>query len=131
MSNTNPTPTTASKTYPQPDFDVPNTFAEARERILLLTTDIESINDQIDVKNAEGRMDADWLKRATTSRRFKVLEKGRLENWIESMKEAREGYRTLNDCIVEIVKQEFSPEEWLEVVAEAANNSASGRVGAA
>jgi hypothetical protein len=118
-----------TKTYPQPDFDVPVTFADARERILLLSTDIASIDDQIEVRKADDNLDPEWLKKASTSRRFKLLERGRLENWITNMTEAREGYRTLNDAIVEIVKDEFTPEERGQITAESENNLASGRLG--
>jgi hypothetical protein len=108
-----------STTIHNNDFVPPLTVAEARDRLAEINTAIDSIADQIKIRELENALDPEWLKRATYSRKFKVLEARKLDNWIANMEDDRKGYRTLNDAIIDVIRDEFAPEEWDGIVEEA------------
>ncbi len=102
-----------------PTFTPPTNMSEARNRIAELNSAIKSIDDQISVRELSDNLDPDWLKRSTTSQRFKTLERDRLVNWIEDQKEMASRGRNVNDYIVAVVREDYSDQEWEMVLREA------------
>ncbi len=102
-----------------PVFTPPTNMSEARSRIAELNSAIKSIDDQIAVRELSDNLDPDWLKRSTTSQRFKTLERDRLQNWVEDQKEMTSRGKNLNDYIVAVVQNDYSDDEWESVLREA------------
>jgi len=102
-----------------PTFNPPITTSEARNRIAELNSAIKSIEDQILVREMSDTLNPEWLKKATTSQRFKTLERDRLLNWIEDYNADVTSGKNLNDFIVSVVREDYSDEEWECVVADA------------
>lgn len=117
---------TAPAPYSLPTFVPPASTKEARERIAELDSAITSINDQIAYREMSGTQDPDWFKRSSTSRRFKMLERQRLENWIDEYVMASEMGDFIEKYIVAVVRQDYSDEDWADVVAEASEAMKSG-----
>jgi len=100
-----------------PDFIPPESVTEARERIAALNVAVMSIDDQVRYREMSGSLDPEWFKKAATSKRFKSLEVQRLQDWLDD--NVRGGSMSLNDAIVEIVRQDFLDADWAQVVKEA------------
>jgi hypothetical protein len=100
-----------------PPFTPPSTTAEARERIAQLNVAIMSIQDQVEYREMTQSLDPEWFKKATTSKRFKTLEVQRLQAWIDES--AQGNGMTLNDSIVAVLKSEYPPDDWNEIVHDA------------
>ncbi len=101
-----------------PEFTTPATIREARDRIRELEVAIESINDQEKYREMEGALDGVWYKRASTSRRFKTLEKKRLEDWISDFQAMEKNGVDLNEIIVSVVRGDYEDAEWDAVMRE-------------
>jgi hypothetical protein len=101
-----------------PDFTSPATIREARDRIRELEVAIESINDQEKYREMEGTLDGIWYKRAATSRRFKTLEKKRLEDWISDFQAMSKSGIDINEIIVSVVRGDYEDAEWDAVMRE-------------
>jgi hypothetical protein len=101
-----------------PEFTTPATIREARDRIRELEVAIESINDQEKYREMEGTLDGVWYKRASTSRRFKTLEKKRLEDWISDFQAMGKNGVDLNEIIVSVVRGDYEDAEWEAVMRE-------------
>lgn len=95
-----------------PDFVEPQDETEARMRIAELTLSTDSISDQIAVNTAAGTLDPNWLKKASTSRRFKLFEKTRLQNWLIE-------HKSLSENIVAIVRGDYSDDDWAAILVDA------------
>lgn len=102
-----------------PVFAPPTTTSEARARIAELNSAISSIDDQVTIRELSGNLDPDWLKRSTTSQRFKKLERDRLLNWIEDRNEMLAQGKDINQYIVAVVQNDYEPSEWEAVLREA------------
>lgn len=102
-----------------PTFVPPASVSEARNRIAELNSAIVSIDNQISVRELSNNLDPAWLKRSTTSQRFKTLERDRLLNWIEDRKEEISHGRNINDYIVAVIREDYSNQEWDDVMEEA------------
>ena len=102
-----------------PGFNPPATASEARARIAELNSAISSIEDQITVRDLAGTLDSEWLKKCTTSKRFKTLERDRLLNWIEDRQEMLTQGKDINQYIVAVVRDDYNDDEWDSVVREA------------
>lgn len=102
-----------------PGFNPPATASEARARIAELNSAISSIEDQITVRDLAGTLDSEWLKKCTTSKRFKTLERDRLLNWIEDRQEMLAQGKDINQYIVAVVQNDYEPSEWENVLREA------------
>lgn len=102
-----------------PPFVEPLTVAQARERIAELSVAISSIEDQIHYREISGSLEAEWYRRASTSRRYKALEQHRLQSWIENRNDEAKGTRTLSDAVLEIIQHDYTPEEWEGILDEA------------
>ena len=110
---------TAPKDYVLPAFTPPGTTMEARERMAELDLAIASIDNQYEYRKLADTLDADWYKRAMTSRRFKALERQRLEDWVDEYTDAADHGLRLETFIVEVVRDEFEAAEWEGIVSEA------------
>lgn len=117
---------TTVKEFGLPDFSPPVTVSEARARIAELNAAIASIDDQARYRELSNTLDAGWYRKAKTSRRYKSLERDRLQNWILDQSDRAVGARTLNDCIVEVVRGDYLDDDW-EGVLEEANAILDGR----
>lgn len=102
-----------------PAFVPPVTVSEARNRIAELNSAIKSIEDQIYVRELSDNLDPAWLKKATTSQRFKTLERDKLLNWIEDRSYENSHGKNINDFIVAVVREDYTDQEWEGVLLEA------------
>lgn len=117
MQNQSTTSDNLYNTNGLPPFVPPSSTAEARERIAQLNVAIMSIEDQVEYREMARTLDAEWFKKATTSKRFKTLEAQRLQAWID---EGNQGNRmTLNDAIIAIIRDEYAPDDWDSIVRDA------------
>jgi hypothetical protein len=112
------TPDTAPN-YALPTFVPPATTQEARERMAELDVAIASINDQIQYRELADDLSPDWFKKAATSRRFKALERQRIESWLHEYNDAADHGIRLETFIVDLVRDEFEPDEWTAIMADA------------
>lgn len=102
-----------------PTFTPPTSLSEARARIAELNSAIRSIDNQIAVRELGNNLDADWLKRSSTSQNFKMLERDRLQNWVDDRQEMVSRGKNINDYIVAVVREDYSDAEWDSVLREA------------
>ena len=102
-----------------PTFNPPASMSEARNRIAELNSAIKSIDDQISVRELSDNLDAEWLKRSTTSQRFKTLERDRLLNWIEDRNYDMSNGKNIDRYIIAIVQNDYDEEEWNQITREA------------
>ena len=102
-----------------PTFTPPTSLSEARARIAELNSAIRSIDNQISVRELSNNLDADWLKRSTTSQNFKMLERDRLQNWLDDRQEMAMRGKDINQYIVAVVREDYSDTEWDSVLREA------------
>lgn len=117
MSQTNAPTENLYNTNGLPHFEPPATMTEARERIAQLTAAVSSIEDQIRYRELSGSLEAEWFRRATTSKRFKTLEIFRLNAWVDEQHDAPPA--DLNHWIVAVVRSDYTNEDWDEVLGEA------------
>ncbi len=102
-----------------PTFTPPTSLSEARARIAELNSAIRSIDNQISVRELGNNLDPDWLKRSTTSQNFKMLERDRLQNWLDDRQEMVSRGKNVNDYIVAVVQNDYDSNEWENVLREA------------
>lgn len=127
MSQTNAPTENLYNTNGLPHFEPPATMTEARERIAQLTAAVSSIEDQIRYRELSGSLEAEWFRRATTSKRFKTLEIFRLNAWVDEQQDSGAGH-DLNHWIVQVIRGDFSDSDWEEVLTEARHMKAMEKV---
>ncbi|MBF0184723.1 MAG: hypothetical protein HQM06_10100 [Magnetococcales bacterium] len=90
-----------------------------------LQSEITAIRDQIAAndlaRQANGeRMDAQWYHRARTAIRFKREELAHLQEHYRTLPgSANERKEKLKECIIAVVRTDYSDEQWREVMDEA------------
>lgn len=102
-----------------PIFNAPNSVSEARARIAELNSAIRSIDNQISVRELSNNLDPEWLKKCSTSQNFKMLERDRIQNWLDDRQEAITRGKDINQYIVAVVQNDYDPNEWDNVLREA------------
>jgi hypothetical protein len=64
------------------DFRIPDSLIDAKNRLVLLSADIEAINIQLDSSDKKGDAHNRWRVRASDARRMKRAEVQWIQNWI-------------------------------------------------
>ncbi len=64
------------------DFQIPDSLMDAKNRLVLLSADIEAINIQLDSSERKGDAYDRWRVRASEARRLKRAEVQWLQNWL-------------------------------------------------
>lgn len=104
---------------------LPATRAECRARIIQVQSDIAAIRDQIAVadmnRQATGqRMDPAWFARARSALRHKREELARMQEHLRSLPGGPEESKAqLKACIIRVVRDHFTEEQWRTVLDRA------------
>ena len=113
----------------QPDergkHNLPATREACRTRTIQLQSEIAAIRDQIAATDLArqangGHMDALWYHRARTAIRFKREELAHLQEHYRTLPgRVSERKEQLKECILAVVRTDYSDEEWHEVMDDA------------
>lgn len=108
----------------------PGTREECRVRIGKLRDDIAAIKTQIAAADLDrqargGRFDARWFHRAKTALRHKQREIEAVAARMAALPVERPD--SFQDCLLEVVREDYDDEEWSAVLSEARERQAERR----